>query len=198
MPPSISCFNYDCDPQPFHFIFIKFDKFIIIYVNLKSVVLPIKKFVSNVRLFQVYILSLLLTEDVNKIDVSKVYVYKSKNGKYLPVHGTWTKRYFKEICNYEFIPFYTLPMSNPMELFEPIKRSKDNIISNFFKYFNGLFNDKTIEEPTAMIENYFKSESTPIFDYFQKYIQYEKKIEMQSVILHNYGRDVYCAVQRFL
>ena len=52
MTPSISCFYFDCNHESYYFTFIKYEKFIIIYLNIKSVILTIKQLVSNIRLFQ--------------------------------------------------------------------------------------------------------------------------------------------------
>ena len=201
MNPSISCFYYDFNPELYYFTFIKYEKFIFIYLNMKSVILTIKQLVSNIRLFQIYKLSLLLTKDADKIDTSNIYIYKSSDGTYQPVYGTWIRRYYKNFTrmnNYEYVPFLDLPMENPMEVGEPPKRSKDNKIQKFFKFFNELFINHKIQEPDEMINNYLKAETNELFDYFQRYIKHEKKIEMLAVIIHNYGRDVYDCVNQFV
>lgn len=38
MTPSISCFYYDYNSELYYFTFIKYEKFIIIYLNMKSVI----------------------------------------------------------------------------------------------------------------------------------------------------------------
>ena len=49
-----------------------------------------------------------------------------------------------------------------------------------------------------MLNNYLKAETNELFDYFQRYIKHEKKIEMLFVIIHNYGKDVCMYVNNFI
>ena len=201
MLPSISCFYNHFSHEPFNFTFIKYEKFIIVNMNMSSVVLSIKQLVSNIRLFQLYKLSLLLTRDVNHVETSKKEAYYSSDGHCVYGYGTWTRLYWKQLYlrdDYEFAAFVKSPITNPMEMKEPQEKSNRKKISRFFKKFNDLFKYKRIKEPNEIIREYFQSETSELFDYFQKYIKHEKKVEMLSVILHNYGHNVYRAVSSFL
>jgi hypothetical protein len=55
-----------------------------------------------------------------------------------------------------------------------------------------------IKDPLIIYEEFFARESFEAFDYFDRYIQHECRINTLSAILHNYGRDVYGSVKRFM
>ena len=201
MFPSVSCFYNHFSHEPFNFTFIKYEKFIIVNMNEKSVVLTIRQLVSNVRLFQLYKLSLLLTKDVNNVETSKKEAYYASDGHCIYGYGTWSRLYWKQLYlreDYEFIAFINSPTTNPMERKAPLKKSNRNKIARFFRKFNNLYNDERLKEPNEIIREYFQSETSELFDYFQKYIKHEKKVEMLSVILHNYGHNVYSCVKKFI
>ena len=66
------------------------------------------------------------------------------------------------------------------------------------KRFNNYYDEKYITDVEKIFNEYYLMETSTMFNYFQSYIEHEKKIEILSVILHNYGRDVYSAVQKHM
>jgi hypothetical protein len=51
-----------------------------------------------------------------------------------------------------------------------------------------------VKEPLVIMNEYIEQETFNI----ERLIQYEKKIEILSVILHNYGYDVYSNIIKFV
>jgi hypothetical protein len=65
------------------------------------------------------------------------------------------------------------------------------LVDKFYKDYN-------IIDLSFIVSIFYRNELQPSIDYFERYIAHEKKIEMLSVIHHNYGRYVSSAVNRFL
>jgi hypothetical protein len=80
---------------------------------------------------------------------------------------------------------------------EPKRTSSNKKLNKFLKLFDSINESDKVKEPEIIVSEYFQNESTEVYDYFRRYIEYNRKIEMLSVVLHNYGRDVYSAVMRF-
>ena len=201
MLPSISCYYNHFNHEPFNFTFIKYEKFIVVNLNAKSVVLTIKQLTSNVRLFQIYKLSLLLTRETDKSYPSTVDRFIASDGRILEVFGTWTRRYWKQSSieeSYEFTNFANSPIGNPLEESEPTIASTNSKIRRFFRYIKYLYKMERLKEPNEIIGEYLKAETTEMFNYFNRYIEHECKVAMLSSIMHTYGSDVYRSVQKFV
>lgn len=63
----ISCFYNHFNTEPISIIFIKFERFIQVILNNKAIIISNMQLVSNNRLFQLFKLSLLCTEDTSYI-----------------------------------------------------------------------------------------------------------------------------------
>jgi len=190
---SISCFYVHYNRDPINIIFVKYQNFIKIYLNDKSVILTIQQLVSIQNLFQIYLISLLLTEDTSTISID-IENYRN-------IYGVSAIRYWKNISlmnNYEVIMLEKSPYKNPLNSNEPKRSTSLKKINKFLKKFNKYYDEKYIMNVDKIFNEYYRMETTQMFNYFQRYIEHEKKIEMLSVILHNYGRDVYSAVQKHM
>jgi hypothetical protein len=186
----ISCFSY----RLFHnFIFIQFEKFVKVYYNTKAIILTNEELISNKVLFQIFIISLLLTENTSII--SSV---KNKNKKIYGVSTLlhWNKSNYMNY--YGVIEFEKLVSKNPLNMMEPKRDNSDKKKRKFFKTFNNFCKYDFIKEPITIINEFINEESIEAFNYFKKYIQYECKINILSMILHNYGKDVYGSIIRFI
>lgn len=86
---SISCLYIHYNRIPINFVFVKYENFIKIMLNDKSVVMTIKDMISYRELFQIYIMSLILTEDTLTIERSRI------EGKY--IYGVSTIKYLKNL-----------------------------------------------------------------------------------------------------
>ena len=154
-----------------------------------------KQLVENTKLFKIFQLSLLLTKDTTQIATS----VNETTGDVM--YGVLTKWYWKYLRISEFEEFTVLEKSqykNPLKSCEPKRESSRKKINKFLKLFNSEDIVNKMKDPDAVVLELFQKESAEIFDYFRQYIEHERKVEMLSVILHNYGRDVYSCVKRFV
>jgi len=191
--PSISCFYIHYNREPINIIFVKYENFIKIFLNEKSVILTIQQLLSIRELFQIYLISLLLTEDTSKISFDIEH--------YRNVYGVSTIRYWKNLhltSTYNVVLLEKNPHKNPLNANEPKRSTSLKKINKFLKKFDKYIDDNYIVDVERIFNEYYSMETSSIFNYFQRYIEHEKKIEMLSVILHNYGKDVYSAVRKHL
>ena len=194
MTPSISCYYMHYNRQPYNFTFIKFEKFVKVILNARAVVMTFKQLVENARLFKIYQLSLLLTNDTTQISTSV-----DDFGDV--IYGVVSEWYWKRLRISGFEEFTVLEKSrykNPLKSCEPKRESSRKKYNKFLKLFNSEDVVNKMKDPDDVVLEFFQKESGEIYDYFRRYIEHEKKIEMLSVILHNYGRDVYGCVRKFV
>lgn len=195
MLPSISCFYVHYNHNPHNFTFIKFEKFVKVILNSKAVIMTIQQLVENIQLFKIFKLSLLLTKDTTQVSSFDNFII----GKIL--YGVLTERYWKNLRLTEYdelILFEKSPTRNPLNASEPKRASSRKKLNKFHKLFERVLNSGFIKEPEVIMNEFLENEATEIFDYFRRYIEHERKIEMLSMILHNYGHDVYCCVKKFV
>ena len=197
MTLSMSCFNFQKFLNSYKFMFIEFDDFFKVIINKKMVVLTKQELTSNSRLFQIYLISLLLTEDI--ITVKKIML----NNSY--IYGI-NSRWYSDNINIEmdleervkFTIMTKISKKNPLNASSPKRSSGPKKIRKFMKLIHNLYRSNNITDLSFIVTIFFRNETQLLFDYFERYIAHEKKIEMLSVILHNYGRDVYGVVNKFL
>lgn len=190
---SISCFYVHYNRDPINIIFVKYENFIKIFMNEKSVIMTIKHLTSIRSLFKIYLLSLLLTKDTSKISID-IENYRN-------IYGVSTLRYWKNLRltnEYNIVFLEKSRHKNPLNANEPKRSTSLKKINKFMKRFNNYYDEKYITDVEKIFNEYYLMETSTMFNYFQRYIEHEKKIEMLSVILHNYGRDVYSAVQKHM
>jgi hypothetical protein len=195
MTPSISCYYLHYNLQPYNFTFIKFEKFVKVILNTRAVVMTIKQLVENAKLFKIYQLSLLLTNDTEQIFTS----VNEFSGDV--IYGVMTVWYWKYLYLSGFEEFTALEKSrykNPFKSCEPKRESSRKKYNKFLKLFNSEDVVKKMKDPDAVVLEFFQKESVDIYDYFRQYIEHEKKIMMLSVVMHNYGRDIYKCVKQFV
>ena len=195
MLPSISCYYLHYNRLPYNFTFIKFENFVKVLLNNRVVVMTFKQLVENTKLFKIFQLSLLLTKDTTQIATS----VNETTGDVM--YGVITKWYWKHLRISEFEKITVLEKSqykNPLKSCEPKRESSRKKINKFLKLFNSQDIVNKMKDPDVVVLEFFQKESAEIFDYFRQYIEHERKVEMLSVILHNYGRDVYSCVKRFV
>jgi hypothetical protein len=155
--------------------------------------MSIKHLISIRELFKIYLISLVLTEDISKISIDIEH--------YRNIYGVSTIRYWKNInltSDYQIVYLEKSRYKNPLNSIEPKRSTSLKKINKFMKKFFKYYDEEYIIDVGNIFNEYYGMVSIPIFKYFQNYIEHEKKIEMLSVILHNYGRDVYSAVQKHM
>ena len=94
---AISCFYKHFNRSPINFTFIQFEQYVKVILNDRIVILTKKQLVSNAKLVQMFILSLLCTEDTSVVSSQIVY------GKIK--WGIYTQWYWKNI---EFTDYYEI------------------------------------------------------------------------------------------
>ena len=193
---TISCFyNRIFTRSPHSFTFIKYEKFVKVFMDSKVVVLTNEDLISDQRLFQIFILSLLLTKDTSIVDsVVDVNDGKVKYGKSTMRHC----RYIQLPETYKFTQLLKSSTKNPLNAREPKRPSSSKKIRKFFKSFNTFYWNEMIKETDIIFEEFFYVKTVDIFDYVDRYAESECKVVILSSILHAYGRDVYSAIKRFL
>jgi hypothetical protein len=198
MASSISCFNFHYFDNSFKFIFIEFDNYIKVIVNNKMIVLTKQELTLNTRLFQIYLISLLLTEDTKNISsftLDKSYIYGVRSRWYVKTLDCFN---MVLIDRDRFSMISKLSNRNPLNASSPKRSSGPKKIRKVMKLVDKFYKDYNIIDLSFIVSIFYRNELQPSIDYFERYIAHEKKIEMLSVIHHNYGRDVYSAVNRFL
>lgn len=192
----ISCFYIYYNTDPICIIFIKFEKFIQIILNGTSIILTNLQLISNSRLFQLFKLSLLCTEDTSYI----LSYYINDN----LVHGISTHWYWKNMGFTDCYGLVELKYNYKRNLFnkqEPKRASGTKKIRKFMKLFNSFYMIDKIKDPTNLIREYYSFELLDLCEYFRCYINHNKnnkQIQLLSSILHNYGRDIYHSIRQYL
>jgi hypothetical protein len=194
LKPTVSCFyitNYN-DGQ-INITFIKYVKYIKIILNYKSIILPIEQLITNYKLFQIYLISLLLTENTTSIDL--MIINKKK------FYGISTMRYWKNVyltLSYKIIFLQKSYHKNPFYSNEPKRSTSLKKINKFMRTFYNLYKEGYIINPLFVFYEYYSNETLDISDYVKKQTEHNKKIEILINILHNYGHDIYYSIKKYL
>jgi hypothetical protein len=193
---SISCFYNHYNYKPLNFTFIRYESYVRAYINSKVVVLTYEQLVSNVKLFQMYKLSLLCTDDSSK-------AYKPIEDNPLGEYGVYTQRYWKHFeftTEHTFVIFprsnYKKP-KNPVNMIEPKRASSEKKVRKFMKLFNSNIGGQ-VKEPDVLYAEYLETELKDVLkyiselsNYIKRYEEHEKRIYLLSSVLHSCGHDVY-------
>lgn len=138
-----------------NFIFITYNKFIKIIYNKKSIVLNFDNFIKNTKLFQIYFLSLICTENTNHTETNIYLVGCIQYTEY--VYGTMIKPYndvYKKFeDDYIFNPMTKNYLKNPLKSKEPKRetsiKKQNKLLKNIYYDLNGF-------EPNLIIHNIFQ------------------------------------------
>jgi hypothetical protein len=147
----ISCFYNHFNSKPLKYIFIKYDKYVKVILNYHSVILTIEQLVSNSRLFQMYILSLLCTSTnsitevyhktdetiepewyddnryyINTLDImyNRHYInslYIIEDAANTPIYGIYTQKCWKSRSIANYYEFVKLYATNFKKRRNPLK-----------------------------------------------------------------------------
>lgn len=123
----VSCFyGFLCQPEHIKLVFIKFNNYIIIHMYpYKPIILSYKTLIFYPRIFQFYILSLLITENTQKLD------------KYINIytHEFFIKTTVLSSID-DFMDNYSnicISNSNLLNKNEPLRQSSNKKINKFIK-----------------------------------------------------------------
>lgn len=185
---SISCFYNHYNRDPINITFIKYNNYFKVIINHISIIITTEMLIFNEKLFQMYILSLLCTEDTSIINY--------KNNKY----GVNTLKYWKHISfknNYYFIELF-FNKKNPLNTIEPKRASSSKKIKKFQKLFNKYMTTKMIKNPIELLIEYYELHTDDIIDNIECIKEYEDKIKMCALLLHEFGYDIYSSIEKHL
>ena len=195
MKPEISYLYYQWCADAYTFIFIEYEFFFKVIINYKSIILTKQQLLLNKNLFQIYIISLLLTENTNKIILFNNFGFKK------PIYGIYIIYWIIKWNNDDFhlifykkynmnIPLMKNKYKNPLNTLEPKRHNSIKKINKFFRFLNKICISKKLYNLSVIIPEYFKKETEKLC----RFIEYEKNIEIFSSILHNYGYDIYKSI----
>jgi hypothetical protein len=197
---TISCFYRSCNPTPIKFIFIQFERFVKVMFYDKIVILTYEQIVSNIYLFEMFKLSLLCTEDSSRIyknSYNENCVSTRQYLRRLEFTDTNILQEFENFSNiYQLVELDKVKTRNPLLAQEPKRASSSKKIRKFAKLCFNMANK--IGDPYELMYEYLQVDIAELNYYFTKYINNETKIQLLSSILHNYGRDVYSSVRKFM
>jgi hypothetical protein len=175
----ISCFYVHYNIAPIFFVFIKYNNYFKVILNNIYIILENKQLVDNTELFQIYILSLLCTEDASIISYKNIY-------------GVNTMRYWKNLyfsSNYKFIE---LNKYYKNILVEPKHSSSKNEYIKFNKYLFNYMN--VIKHPLNLIIEFINHNTKEEFNIINKY----KKIMLLMCVKRRLGYDIYIKIKNDL
>jgi hypothetical protein len=190
MATSISCLYIHYNRSPANFTFIKFDNFVKVIFNKRAVIMTNEQLVSNDELFQVYIMSLIVTEDTSKVERVKIdkMIY----------YGISTMRFWKNLYLTDFYKIISLEKSahrNPLNSKEPKRATSQKKLNKFMSiFYDNIYNSNYIVTPHRLLNEYYCNET----DEIAKYIEHHTQTTILTAILHNYGYEVYSAIKRFV
>lgn len=182
----ISCFYIYYDQIPMNFTFIKYEKFMKILFQSKMIIIEINNLKKFKFLFQIYILSLLCTEDT-----SKICCYNDIYG--VSTQIIWNNRHLTKY--YDIIILKINKSKNPLLSQEPkretsVKKQK-KLLKSFYKFYNLDY----IKNPLNYINDY---QNRLIYNLnMDAIIQYEKKIYLLCCI-RGFNRDIYTNIMKFM
>ena len=185
---SISCFYNHYNREPINITFIKYNSYFKVILNNISIIITTEMLISNEKLFQMYIISLLCTEDTSIISY--------KNNKY----GVNTIKYWKYICFNDYYDFIELFFNkkNPLNTIEPKRASSSKKIRKFEKLFNKYMTTEMIKNPIELIIEYFELQTDDIIANIECIKEYEDKIDICALLLHEFGYDIYSVIEKHL
>ena len=147
MVPSISYFYVYYNQGPLEMVFIKYDNFMKIKLDYNEIVLSFDDFIVMPEIFELYILSLLMSNNIN---------IQNNNNKYRLLFD----RYLNKGMSFTYaIDSIYLGSRNPLNKKSPKRQSSGKKIRKFFKNFNNKFIRHHIH-PTQLIQNYLMFETT--------------------------------------
>jgi hypothetical protein len=193
---AVSCFYNIYDKSCVKYIFIKYENYFKVIINSKSIILSNKSVVNNKQLFQIYILSLLCTNDTSTVDIMTI---KNKSTElYIPsticknIYGIFAEKYlgYNYFTNYSsFVELDENIYRNPLLSIEPKRESGNKKIRKFEKLFYKSLT--TNDTPIDLIIEYYNVKTSVEYTIIDKYKYYNKKIMLLMCVNRRLGNDIY-------
>lgn len=181
----ISCFYIHLNRGDISLIFTKYNNYYLISIDRsKSIILSYKTFMKIPFLYEIYILSLLLTENTQEM--------RKINNNYI----ISTKKLYKGRIFNDHYDDVIVGNKNPLNKNEPTRESSYKKIKKFAKRFEREF------------ENYYPFELIDMFIYDEIYntqipyileeYYHANTIQLLTGIKKKYGRDIYDIIRNYL
>jgi hypothetical protein len=171
-------------------MFYKYEKYIRIVLNEKSIVFTISQLVLYIDLFNYYLISLLLTKNIYKIsNMKQLYLINFNED----IYEISTMRYWKKLYLTDYYDDIYIEKPRLINSLEPKRSTSSKKIRKFMKQFNKYVHER-LTNPADIINEYYMIQTRDI----PKLFEYEKNIEILSNIRHTFGYDVYSYIRKFL
>lgn len=187
-----SCFYIHYNRNPVNFTFIKYEKFMKIMLQDRTIVIEFQNLKNYKILFDFYILSLLCTENTSKID----YMYDEMDETI--IYGISTEKIWKYLYfygKYDNIILEKKRCKNPLLSKEPKKETSLRKIKKVIKMIDNYYITGHIKDPLTTIKLY--QENLLEITAMNKIIEYEKRIYLLCCI-KNFNNDIYMNIKRFM
>jgi hypothetical protein len=192
---TISCFYIHYNREPINFTFIRFQKYIKIVLNDKAIILELSRFAANKSLFQIYILSLLLTEDTNSISV--YHTNTESNENIYGVSTMWYWKYLHLVNDYRFVELEKQATRNPLNMLEPKRETSEKKIRKFDRHASRYFS-KYIQSPIYVMSEYYTMETSDDAELCERYNSYSLKTTLLLCVNRRMGYDIYSQMRKIL
>jgi hypothetical protein len=202
MTIEVSCvyFDYNYKQEPIIFTFIKYDRFIKIkYGNEnKSIIIKIENLKKNKLLFNFYILSILITNNISKnYEISSFYgICSYDKFSFIEFEKTWVKNRITNYDKFSFIEFEKIWVKNPFLSQEPKRETSIKKQKKFIKMINNYYDYGDITDPIYLINIFQELLLNKYTNEIKKIIEYENKIYLLSCI-RGFNRDIYSNIKKF-
>ncbi len=161
MANSVSCFYMYYKNKSINITFIKFVNYIKVIFNSKSVILTFNQLISNYELFQIYLLSLILTENTLNINIQII------NNKI--IYGISTIKCLNNNClndSYDIVILEKRYYKNPLNAKEPKRSTSSKKINKFMWMFNSIIDIIDIN-PMYLFQEYYLNETYDIYNFIK-------------------------------
>ena len=188
----ISCYYVHYNREPINITFIRYKKFMKIILQNRKIIIAIENLKTNKLLFNLYILSLLCTEDTSKINLE--FDFNGNDVYCVSTHKSWKYLYFVKI-GYDLIELEKNSRKNPLLSQEPKRETSIKKINKLLNMLYNYFNTYHIENPLDTINKYLKHliKDTQI----QEIIKYEQMI-YNLCCIKNFNNDIYASIMNYM
>jgi len=135
------------------------------------------------RLFDFYILSLILVEDAHQF-------YKIDDNYCSKTIYLWERLYLTKDYRYVYIHH-----KNLLNKRQPKRETSNKKIKKFIKFFNNLFEN---DEPITLIEKYLNAIITPAENELNEGLHKNNTIQLLTGIKNKYGEDIYDQIRKYV
>ena len=182
--PEISCYYVHYRLASEYITFITYENYIIVRINeYKMITLSNETFMKITRLFDFYILSLILVEDAQQF-------YKIDDNYCLMTIYLWERLYLTKDYRYVYIHH-----KNLLNKRQPKRETSNKKIKKFIKFFNNLFEN---DEPITLIEKYLNAIITPAENELNEGLHKNNTIQLLTGIKKKYSEDIYDQIRKYV